>query len=42
MSAHFENHQAKQESTMVNHEQGFECLDSTKTNHNLEKTKKRC
>ena len=39
MSAHLENHQAKQESTMVNYEQGFECLDSTKTNHNLAKNK---
>ena len=39
MSAHFKNHQDKQENTMLNHEQAFECLDSTKTNHNLAKNK---
>ena len=35
MSAQFKIYQAKQENTMVNHEQGFVCFDSTKTNHNL-------
>ena len=42
MSAHFENYQAKQENTMVNHEQDFEYFDSVKTNHNLAKNKKWC
>ena len=39
MSAHFQNYQAKQKNTVVNHEQGFDCLDSTETNHNLAKNK---
>ena len=39
MSTHFKNYQAKQENIMVNHEQGFECLDSTEINHNLAKNK---
>ena len=39
MSSHFEDYQAKLENTMVNNEQGFERLDSTKTNHKLAKNK---
>ncbi len=39
MSAHFKNFQAKQENTLVNHQQGFARLDSTETNHNLAKNK---
>ena len=40
MSTHFKNYQAEQENIMVNHEQGFERLDSTKTNRNLAKVLK--
>lgn len=39
MSTHFKNYQAEQENIMVNHEQGFERLDSTEINHNLAKNK---
>lgn len=39
MSTHFKNYQAEQENIMVNHEQDFERLDSTKINHNLAKNK---
>ena len=39
MSAQFKICQAKQENIMVNHEQGFERLDSTEINHNLAKNK---
>ena len=39
MSAHFEDYQAKLENTMVNNQQGFERLDSTKANHKLAKNK---
>ena len=40
MSAQFKIYQAKQRNTMVNHEQGFVCFDSTKTDHNLAINKK--
>jgi nitrogen-specific signal transduction histidine kinase len=40
MSTQFDNHQPKQDNIqdnmMENNGQGFECLDSTKANHNLE------
>lgn len=39
MSTHFKSYQAEQENIMVNHEQGFERLDSTEINHNLAKNK---
>ena len=39
MSARFKNNQVKLENNIVNHEQGFVCLGSTETNHNLAKNK---
>ena len=39
MSSKFKICQAKQENIMINHEQGFERLDSTENNHNLAKNK---
>lgn len=35
MSIQSKIHQAKQENTMVNHDQGFVCFDKNKSNHNL-------
>ena len=39
MSPHFESYQAELENAIVNHERGFDCLDSAENNHNLAKNK---